>query len=143
MYLDDLRVGMEWELPEVTIDRERMMDFARLYDPLPLHLDENYAKNTRFGGLIAPGVMSFMSIWAKFVELGVFGDQLVAGLSTKIEWMKPVYPDDILKATIRISDIQRRSVHNGVAETTLIAVNQHGEAVLRNVTDSIVMYREN
>ena len=36
MYLDELNVGMEWDLPEVAIDRERMMDFARLYDPLPL-----------------------------------------------------------------------------------------------------------
>ena len=82
MYLDELYTGMEMELPEVVIDRERMMDFARLYDPLPLHLDEDYAKTTRFGGLIAPGVMTFMSVWAEFVKQGLFGDQLIAGKST-------------------------------------------------------------
>jgi len=142
MYLDELREGMEWDLAEVVIDRERMMDFARLYDPLPLHLDEEYAKNTRFGGMIAPGVMSFMSVWAEFVKTGVFGDQLVAGLSTKIEWFKPVYAGDALHGKIRISRIVRRNTHNGLAETTMIIKNQHGEDVIRNVTESIVLYRE-
>lgn len=142
MYLDELSVGMEWDLPEVAIDRNRMMDFARLYDPLPLHLDEEYAKSTRFGGMIAPGVMSFMSVWAEFVKMGIFGDQLVAGLSTKIEWFKPVYAGDVLRGRIRISGITRRNRHNGVAETTLIVCNQHGEEVLSNITESVVMYSE-
>ena len=141
MYLDDLHVGMEWELPEVVIDRQRMMDFARLYDPLPIHLDDEYAGNTRFGGVIAPGVMSFMSVWARFVETGVFGDELVAGKSTKIEWYKPVYANDVLRGTIHISNIVRRNAHNGLAETTMVVKNQHGEAVLGNVTESIVKYR--
>ena len=44
MYLDDLKIGMEIELAPVTITKERMLDFARIYDPLPLHSDEEYAK---------------------------------------------------------------------------------------------------
>ena len=142
MYLDELNEGMELDLPEVVIDRERMMDFARLYDPLPLHLDDEYAKTTRFGAVIAPGVMTFMSVWARFVEAGVFGEQLVAGLSTKIEWFKPVYAGDTLRGRIRISKIIRRNAHNGIAETTMMIKNQHGEDVIRNVTESIVLYRE-
>ena len=142
MYLNDLSVGMEIDLSEVTVDRDRMMDFARLYDPLPLHLDDDYAKNTRFGGVIAPGVMTFMSVWAKFVETGLFGEQLVAGLSTKIEWFGPVYPGDTLKGRIRISNIVRRNAHNGIAETTMMIQNQHGEDVIRNVTESIIQYKE-
>ena len=142
MYLDELYTGMEMELPEVVIDRERMMDFARLYDPLPLHLDEDYAKTTRFGGLIAPGVMTFMSVWAEFVRQGIFGDQLIAGKSTKIEWFRPVFAGDTLKGRIRISNITRRNAHNGIAETTMIVCNQNGEEVLSNVTESVIMYRE-
>lgn len=133
---------MEMELPEVVIDRERMMDFARLYDPLPLHLDEEYAKNTRFGGMIAPGVMSFMSVWAEFVKMGVFGDQLIAGKSTKIEWFRPVRAGDVLRGRIHISNIIKRNSHNGIAETTLVVRNQNGEEVLSNVTESVVAYRE-
>ena len=41
-----------------------MMAFAHDYDNIPLHADEEYAKKTPFEKLIAPGVMSFMSVWA-------------------------------------------------------------------------------
>lgn len=141
MYLDDLKLNMEIEIPEVCIDRQRMLDFARLYDPIPLHLDEDYAKQTRFGDLIAPGVMTFMSVWAEFVKLNIFGEELVAGKSTKIEWFAPVYADDVLKGRARVSAIERRNRFNGIAEVTVDVYNQHGVLVLTDVTESVVKYR--
>jgi acyl dehydratase len=51
------------------------MDFARSYDNIPLHTDEEYAKTTHLGKLIAPGVMSFMSVWAKYLEVDFFGEE--------------------------------------------------------------------
>lgn len=141
MYLDDLHIGMEVDLPHVNVELERMLDFARLYDPIPLHLDEEYAKKTQFGGLIAPGVMTFMSVWAEFVKLGLFGSELIAGKSTKIEWFKPVYAGDTLKGKARISDVSRRNKYNGICEVTVDVYNQHDELVLSDVTESVVKYR--
>ena len=142
MYLDDIQLNMEMDIPEVVIDQQRMMEFARLYDPIPLHMDEEYAKNTRFGRLIAPGVMSFMAVWAEFVKLNLFGEELIAGKSTKIEWFKPVYAGDVLKGKARVSDIVRRNAYNGIAVVTVDVYNQHGERVLTDVTESVVKYRE-
>ena len=51
-----------------------MLDFARTYDNIPLHTDEDYAKGSAFGQLIAPGVISFMSVWARYLEVDFFGD---------------------------------------------------------------------
>lgn len=141
MYLDDVEIGLQVDIPPVVIDRERMMDFARLYDPIPLHCDEEYAKKTKFGRLIAPGVMSFMAVWAKLVEQDIFGDELIAGKSTKIEWMKPVFADDVLKGEMRVSKITRRNAYNGIAELFIEVRNQHGELVLTDVTECIVKYR--
>ena len=141
MYLDDIQLNMEMDIPEVVIDQQRMMEFARLYDPIPLHMDEEYAKNTRFGRLIAPGVMSFMAVWAEFVKLNLFGEELIAGKSTKIEWFKPVYAGDVLKGKARVSDIVRRNAYNGIAVVTVDVYNQHGERVLTDVTESVVKYR--
>ena len=141
MYLDDAVIGTEIKLPPVTIDKQRMLDFAKLYDPIPLHLDEDYAKSTRFGKLIAPGVMSFMAVWAKYAEQDIFGDELIAGKSTKIEWFLPVFADDTLTGTVRITNITRRNSHNGIAELTVDVYNQHGEKVLSDVTESVVKYR--
>ena len=99
MYFDDVKMGMTVDIPPAVIEKEKMMDFARLYDNIPLHTDEEYAKKSPFGGLIAPGVMSFMSVWAKYLEIDLAGDELLAGKSTKIEWFKPVFAGDTLTST--------------------------------------------
>ncbi len=141
MYLDDLKIGMRKEIPPVTIEKEKMIDFAKLYDPIPLHYDEEYAKNTVFGKIIAPGVMSFMTVWAKYLENDFFGDELIAGKSAKIEWHKPVFADDVLSGVCRISNITRRNSYNGLAELTIEIFNQHNELVMTNVTEAVVRYK--
>ncbi len=141
MYLDDVQVNAEIDIPEVVIDKQKMIEFAKMYDPLPLHCDEEYGKHTRFGEIIAPGVMTFMSVWAKVVEMNLFGDALIAGKSTKIEWFKPVFADDVLKGKARFSKVTNRNPYNGIAEITVDVYNQRGELVLSDVTENIVKYR--
>lgn len=138
MYFDDIKVGMTVEIPPALIEKQKMLDFARLYDNIPLHTDEEYAKTTPFGQLIAPGVMSFMSVWAKYLELDLFGEELLAGKSTKIEWIKPVYAEDILTGKAEVTQLTKRNARNGLVEITIHAYNQHGDLVLTDVTEAIV-----
>lgn len=138
MYFDDLKIGMTVEISPAVIEKEKMMTFARDYDNIPLHTDEKYAKTTPFGKLIAPGVMSFMSVWAKYLEVDFFGDELIAGKSTKIEWLKPVFADDVLSGRATITKLVKRNPKNGLVEITIEAYNQNGDMVLTNVTEAIV-----
>lgn len=142
MYFNDLKLGMTVETAPATIEREKMLAFAHTYDPILLHTDEEYAKTTVFGGLIAPGVMSFMSVWAKYLEQDFFGKELLAGKSTKIEWHKPVYPEDVLTGKAVITGLTQRNEKNGLVEITIEAYNQRGELVLTDVTEAIVRRRE-
>ena len=118
-----------------------MVDFANKYDPIPLHTDEEYAKTTFFGKLIAPGVMSFMSVWAKYLEIDLAGEELLAGKSTKIEWIKPVFADDILTSTCTVSKLTKRNEKNGIVELTFEVFNQKEELVLIDTTEMIVKCR--
>lgn len=138
MYFDDLELGDTIEISPAVIEKDEMIDFAKKYDNIPLHTDEEYARTTRFGGLIAPGVMSFLAVWAKYLEADVFADELIAGKSTKIEWFKPVFADDVLTGKGTITKLTKRSERNGIAELTIKAYNQHGELVLTGTTEAIV-----
>ena len=138
MYFDELNVGMAVDLAPVVIEKEAMTDFALRYDNIPLHTDEAYAKTTPFGGLIAPGVMSFMSVWARYLEVDFCRDELLAGKSTKIEWHKPVHPGDTLTGRAEITTLTPRSPKNGIMELTLHIYNQHGELVITDVTEAVV-----
>ncbi|MBQ2943663.1 MAG: MaoC family dehydratase N-terminal domain-containing protein [Ruminococcus sp.] len=141
MFFDELHVGMTVKTKPAVIKKEKMMDFARDYDNIPLHTDEEYAKKTPFGRLIAPGVMSFVSVWAKYLEVDFFGEELIAGKSTKIEWVKPVFADDVLTGKAVITKLAKRSEKNGLVEVTIEAYNQNGELVLTDVTEAIVKCR--
>lgn len=138
MYFEDIKLGMTVDIRPAVIEKEKMLDFARTYDNIPLHTDEEYAKNTFFGRLIAPGVMSFMSVWANYLEVDFFGEELLAGKSTKIEWLKPVFADDVLTGRATVTKLTKRNEKNGIVEVTIEAYNQNGELVLTDVTEAIV-----
>lgn len=138
MYFEELSVGMSKTLKSAVIDKDDMLDFANKYDNVPLHTDEEYAKTTRFGKLIAPGVMSFMVVWAKYLEEDYFGEELIAGASTKIEWFKPTFAGDELTGVATITKLTERNPYNGMAEVTIDITNQNGEMVMRDVTEAVI-----
>ena len=141
MYFEEFAVGTKTAIEGVKIDKEDMLAFAKKYDNIPLHTDEEYAKSTIFGKLIAPGVMSFMSVWAKYLENDMAGEELIAGKSTKIEWMKPVFAEDVLSGVCTVSKLEKRNAKNGLVELTFEVFNQDGELVLKDVTEMIVKCR--
>ena len=141
MYFDELKLGMTVTTAPAVIEKDKMLAFAREYDDVPLHTDEEYAKTTHFGALIAPGVMSFMAVWAKYLEVDFFGEQLIAGKSTKIEWMRPVFAGDVLTGKATVTALTERSERNGIAEVTMEVTSQKGELVLTGVIEAIVKRR--
>ena len=138
MYFEELKLGMEIDIEPVVIDKQKMIDFAKEYDNIPIHTDEEYAKNTHFKKLIAPGVMAFMSVWANYLKCDFVGDALIAGQSTKIEWLEPVFAGDVLTAKAKITKLTERNEKNGIAEITIIVYNQNNECVMKDVTESVV-----
>ena len=49
MFFDEMKIGMAVDIPPAVIEKDKMLSFAKDYDNIPLHTDEEYAKNT--GGL--------------------------------------------------------------------------------------------
>lgn len=143
MYFNDLKIGMSIDIEPIEIKEEEMLDFSYKYDNVPLHTDKEYAQTTPFMKLIAPGVMSFMVVWNKYLENDFFGEDLLAGKSTKIEWFKPVFSKDFLHAKASITNLVKRNEKNGIAELTFDVYNQNDELVLTNITEAIVKCRIN
>lgn len=138
MYFEEFILGSKAQIEPAVIHKNDMLDFANKYDSIPLHTNEEYASSTIFGKLIAPGVMSFMSVWAKYLEVDLAGNELLAGKSTKIEWLSPVFAEDVLTSTCTVSNLTKRNEKNGIVELTFEVFNQNNQLVLTNVTEMIV-----
>jgi 3-hydroxybutyryl-CoA dehydratase len=142
MFFEDFQLGRSFDIPQVTINEEQVLAFAEEYDPLPIHLDKEYAAASRFEQLLAPGIMTFMKVWAEFVRMQVWSENLVAGLSSKIEWLAPVFIGDILHGKAWVSDRCRRNAYNGMIEFTVDIYNQDDEKVIIDTTQMVVNARE-
>ena len=141
MYFEEFILGTKLDLNDVVINKDDIFEFAKKYDNIPLHTDEEYAKSTNFGALIAPGVMSFMSVWAQYLKIDLAGTELIAGKSAKIEWIKPVFAGDVLKGICEVTNLTKRNEKNGIVELSFDVYNQKNELVLTNVTEMIVKCR--
>ncbi len=103
IYIEDLEIGMERSLSKTIGDHEIEM-FAELStDHNPVHLDDDYAKDTIFKGRIAHGMLSASLISA------VIGEQLPGHgtiyLKQSLTFTAPVRPGDLVEATVTVLKI--------------------------------------
>ena len=138
MYFEELKVGITVDIPPAIITKSNMLKFAKVYDNILIHTDEEYAKNSCFKGLIAPGVMSFMSVWAKFIEVSFFKESFLAGTALQIEWKKPVYAGDVLSGIATLIDLKPRNEKNGLAYLEVKAYNQNKDLVLIGKVELVI-----
>jgi len=54
-FFEDFQVGQTFGSGTVTVTADRIKAFAAEFDPQPFHLDENAARGTFFGELVASG----------------------------------------------------------------------------------------
>ena len=101
--IEDLEVGM-MRFVEKTITDTDILGFAEIStDNNPVHLDEEYAQQTIFGGRIAHGMLTASLISA------VIGEQLPGHgtiyMSQNLKFLKPVRPGDLVRAEVSVREI--------------------------------------
>jgi acyl dehydratase len=134
LYLEDLHPGRVFELGSVTVTRDEMLEFARRYDPQPIHVEEEAARASIYGGLIASGWLT-VSLFTRRMVDGFLG--LAASLGSpamdEVRWLRPVRAGDTLTCRAEILEVRpsRSKPDRGLARVSYEAVNQHGEPVLR------------
>jgi len=119
------RVGESASLTR-TITEDDIVAFARLTgDTNPLHLDETYARTTRFGRRIAQGLLTAGLISA------LLGTELPGPgaiyLEQSLKFVEPVYLGDTVTATVEVTAYRE---DKGVVSLRTECVNQHGEQVI-------------
>ena len=142
MYFDDFQVGDTFDIEKVEIKKDKMLAFAEEYDPQPIHLNEEFGAASQFGEIIAPGIMSFMSVWAKFVKANIITENFIAARSFRINWSSPVFEDDVLFGKVIIKNLIPRNKYNGLVEVNLVIYNQGGTMVMDTTTEAILRRRQ-
>lgn len=132
-YFEDFRIGETWQSAPVTLTEAEIMDYARVYDPQPIHTDPEAAADGPFGSVIASGWQIAALSMRLFVESGGYGDTPVVGMGIeKLRWRRPVRPDDTLTVTREVIALDRseKRPDRGMIRTQVSMTNQDGEVVM-------------
>lgn len=133
MYLEDYSEGVTFQMPPVSLRSEEIIDFARTYDPRPIHVDPGAAKAGRFGGIIASGLHTLDVCWGKWVHTKLDEGGLVAGMGMdNLRWLRPVYAHMPLYTNIVVDRVDmRKGGEEGVVHMHVNVQDEKGEAVMK------------
>jgi acyl dehydratase len=133
IYFEDLRPGDVSTFGGMTVTREAIVEFAREFDPQPFHLDEEAARHTFVGRLIASGWHS-CAMQMRMVCDGwlLRSSSMGAPGIEEVKWMKPVLPGDTLsiRQTILDAKTSRSRPGSGLVHFRLEMLNGAGEPVM-------------
>lgn len=128
----DLKIGDSFSTERHVTD-ELVRKFAEVSgDYNPIHLDEEFAKTTRFGRRIAHGMLSGAFISAVLGH--EFKERKIVYLSQTMKFTAPVYLDDTVTATATVTNIREEK---GIVTLETVCTNQNGETLVKG--EAVVM----
>ena len=142
LFWEDFPVGQVREFGHYVVSREAMLAFARQFDPQPFHLDDAAAEASLFGRLSASGwhtcAMAMRMMCDNYLlESASLGSPGIE----KLNWLKPVYPGDVLHLRIEVLEARpmtsRPSV--GLVRSRTSVLNQNDDVVL--TMEGVGMFR--
>jgi len=104
--IDQLKIGMTTTYSRIITDTD-IKSFADISgDNNPVHMNDEFAKESRFGGRIAHGLLS-----ASFFS-ALFGTKLPGSgcvyVSQSLKFLRPVYINDTVNASVTIKAIDKK-----------------------------------
>lgn len=131
-YFDDIADGERLDCRPVRMTREAIVAFGTAFDPQPFHVDEEAAKASLFGGLIASSLHTLSACTRSVVE--ALGDVAVlSGVGMHaVRMFQPVRPGDVLTVEAEWTELRRSRSRpdRGFASIRCRVVNQRGEEVV-------------
>ncbi len=143
-YFEDYVPGEIYEYGWVAVTEEDIVDYARRWDPQPIHTEPAFAAAGPFGGLIASGWHSAGIAMQLFVGHYLSG---VASLASpgidELRWPRPVRPGDRLRLRTTVIETRpsRSKPDRGLVHTRLELFNQNDENVVHMLPVNILQRR--
>ncbi len=109
LFADDLAEGDWMDLGETSATEAEIIEFARQFDPLPMHTDPVAAASSPFGGIIASAIHT-QALFGRLASTRLMPRlALIAGKGMdRVRFPAPVRPDEPLTGRVEISAVHLR-----------------------------------
>jgi acyl dehydratase len=142
LFYEDMIPGQGTGGPSLRVEREELIEFARRWDPMPFHVDDEAGK-AAFGSITAPGVF-VLALKQRLIHQLAEPHAVIASMGyDEVRFHAPVRPDDTLR--LQFDYIDRRESRSkpdrGVVTVRLSLVNQAGITAMSHL-DTILVRRK-
>ena len=105
IWFDDIEIGQVFELGTVVAEPDDVLEFANRFDPQWYHVNEEAARNSSWGQIIASGWWTGSSMMRLYVDgfLSKIAPDASPGMEN-VRWRKAVYLGDVLQGRITVVD---------------------------------------
>jgi acyl dehydratase len=131
LYFEDFEIGSEYVTRSRTITEADVVAFAGLSgDFNPLHIDEQFAKNTIFGTRIAHGLLGLSVASGLINQLGIGEGTVIAFLGLTWNFKGVIRFGDTITVNERVAEKRETSKNDrGILRMAIMVLNQHGDVV--------------
>jgi len=144
LLFEDFKPGRFGTFGPRHVTREEILAFAAEFDPQPMHLDEDAAKNSMLKGLSGSG-WHLGSIVMRMMFDGFIGRTASLGSPgiNELRWLAPLRPGDDLTLDIDVAEARasRSRPETGIVTFKATARNAAGQALCEMVSPIIVRRR--
>ena len=136
LYFEDVEVGTTCKAGPDLVPKEEIIQFAKQYDPVPRHLDEEAAARSIFRGLTACSAHTF-SIFILLTTRHHPRLHVLAGMGwDELKLPSPVRPGDELDLQTALMEKResKSKPDRGIVRNQIRLSNQKGEIVLQCVS---------
>ncbi len=126
MYYDDFAVGRSFTSGGRTITESDLVKFSEISGVFsPLHLDEEYCRNTVFKKRIAHGPLVLSISNGLVAALNLYEESLIALLSLEWKFLEPVFLGDTVRAVETVESMRvSKDPSKGVVTFVRVVRNQ-------------------
>jgi len=143
-YAEDYRPGEVFDLGSHQITETEIVEFARQYDPQPMHLDKAFAARSHYGGLISSGWLTALILFRLMLR-GFICQETSLGSPghDEMRFLKPVRPGDMLHGQVEVTEVRisKSKPEMAFVQNTATLSNQDGDVVLRIRSSAIFKTR--
>ncbi|MBR86640.1 MAG: dehydratase [Rhodospirillaceae bacterium] len=136
MFWEEWDIGAEFQTASRTITEADIVNFSGISgDYNPLHIDEEFCKQTQFGTRIAHGPLVYSIAAGLLFQLHLYDDTLIAFLGfDSLKFTLPVKIGDTVRVRIEVLEKRETSKPDrGVMKRLLQVLNQRDEVVQEGV----------
>ena len=133
LYYEEFEVGMAFnhELTRTVIEMDNVMFCAMTHNPQPLHLDEEFAKETEFGQRIVNSLFTLGLVIGVTVGETTLGTTIANLGMTDVRFANPVFHGDTVHVVTKVKEMResKSRPNAGLVVFEHIGYNQRDEEI--------------